>query len=141
MEQQEQSKNPLLADEIGQFNFPKKVVYDEKEMFELEQELDISSHLRWHNSKPKQETLEEAAEFEASLFYRKGSLDWNKYRQVFIEGAKWQQERSYSEEEVLRFSEWIVFEVEHYGCPTEENIIRALKEIKRILKSEQFKNK
>jgi hypothetical protein len=31
----------------------------EKEMFELEQELDIPSNLRWHNSKPKQETLEE----------------------------------------------------------------------------------
>jgi hypothetical protein len=28
----------------------------EKEMFELEQELDIPSNLRWHNSKPKQET-------------------------------------------------------------------------------------
>jgi hypothetical protein len=27
----------------------------EKEMFELEQELDIPSSLRWHNSKPKQE--------------------------------------------------------------------------------------
>jgi len=61
----------------------------------------------------KQETLEEAAEREASLFYEKGSLDWNKYRQVFIEGAKWQSEhgqkvghsvqveRSYNEEEVL----------------------------------------
>jgi len=32
----------------------------EKEMFDLEQELDIPSNLRWHNSKPKQETLEEA---------------------------------------------------------------------------------
>jgi hypothetical protein len=31
----------------------------EEEMFDLEQELDIPSHLRWHNSKPKQETLEE----------------------------------------------------------------------------------
>ena len=41
----------------------------------------------------KQETLEEVAEKEASLFYEKGSLDWNKYRQVFIEGAKWQQEQ------------------------------------------------
>lgn len=49
----------------------------------------------------KVETLEEAAEREASLFYEKGSLDWNKYRQVFIEGAKWQMDRSYSEEEVL----------------------------------------
>ena len=27
----------------------------EKEMFELEQELDIPSYMRWHNSKPKQE--------------------------------------------------------------------------------------
>ena len=48
----------------------------------------------------EQETLEEVAEKEASLFYEKGSLDWNKYRQVFIEGAKWQQERSYSEEDM-----------------------------------------
>ena len=48
----------------------------------------------------EQETLEEVAEKEASLFYEKGSLDWNKYRQVFIEGAKWQQERSYSEEDI-----------------------------------------
>jgi hypothetical protein len=32
----------------------------EKDMFELEQELDIPSHLRFHNS--KQETLEEAAQ-------------------------------------------------------------------------------
>ena len=47
------------------------------------------------------ETIEEAAERESSLFYEKGSLDWNKYRQVFIEGAKWQQNRSYSEEEVI----------------------------------------
>ena len=31
----------------------------EKEMFDLEQELDIPSHLRWHNSKPKQESPEE----------------------------------------------------------------------------------
>jgi hypothetical protein len=30
--------------------------YLEKEMFELEEQLDIPSHLRWHNSKPKQET-------------------------------------------------------------------------------------
>jgi len=46
----------------------------------------------------KQETLEEAAEKYAKQFdYAEDSspqLD-------FIEGAKWQQERSYSEEEVL----------------------------------------
>jgi hypothetical protein len=107
----------------------------EKEMFELEQELDIPSHLRWHNSKPKQEgyicpqtllqcddeccvsaedchikewtylsepkqeTLEEVAENYAEK--------WNdlenqfKLSSCFIAGAKWQQEKSYSEEEVL----------------------------------------
>jgi hypothetical protein len=49
---------------------------------------------------PKQETLEEAAENEASIFYEKGTIEWNKYRQVFELGAKWQAERMYSEEEV-----------------------------------------
>jgi len=43
---------------------------------------------------PKQETLEEAAE----RFY---STEDTKRDCNFIEGAKWQQERSYSEEEVL----------------------------------------
>jgi hypothetical protein len=38
---------------IGIISEPKQDL--EKEMFELEQELDIPSHLRWHNSKPKQE--------------------------------------------------------------------------------------
>ena len=28
----------------------------EKEMFDLEQQLDIPSSMKWHNSKPKQET-------------------------------------------------------------------------------------
>ena len=38
----------------------------EKEMFELEQELDIPSNLRWHNSKPKQEII--ATEEDAKIF-------------------------------------------------------------------------
>jgi hypothetical protein len=46
------------------------------------------------------ETLEEVAENEASIFYEKGTIEWNKYRQVFELGAKWQAERMYSEEEV-----------------------------------------
>lgn len=71
----------------------------EKEMFELEQELDIPSHLRWHNSKPKQETLEEAA------------LDYSGYeehRMDFIAGAKWQQERMYSEEDMNKYSDYVL---------------------------------
>jgi hypothetical protein len=39
---------------------PKPKTKPRKDMFELEQELDIPSHLRFHNS--KQETLEEAAQ-------------------------------------------------------------------------------
>jgi hypothetical protein len=49
---------------------------------------------------PKQETLKEVAENEASIFYEKGTIEWNKYRQVFELGAKCQSERSYNEEEV-----------------------------------------
>ena len=47
------------------------------------------------SEEPKQETLEEAAENKYGL-----SDKYSKNRIGFIEGAKWQQERSYSEEEV-----------------------------------------
>lgn len=70
----------------------------EKEMFELEQELNIPSNLRWHNSKPKQETLEEFAKRQTKL---------GKYQDQESAiicsirlGAKWQQERMYSEEDM-----------------------------------------
>jgi hypothetical protein len=53
---------------------------------------------------PKQETLEEAAEkiypnagYDDEMWCDSGEL----FREKFIEGAKWQQERMYSEEEVL----------------------------------------
>jgi hypothetical protein len=54
----------------------------------------------YFGGKPKQETLEKVAENEASIFYEKGTIGWNKYRQIFKDGAKWQAERMYSEEEV-----------------------------------------
>jgi hypothetical protein len=49
---------------------------------------------------PKQEAIAEAAENEASIFYEKGTIEWNKYRQVFELGSKWQAERSYSKEDL-----------------------------------------
>jgi hypothetical protein len=69
----------------------------EKEMFELEQELDIPSSMRWHNSKPKQETLEEAAEkyIETSAYMNLPPIDFIKF------GAKWQAERMYMEEKIF----------------------------------------
>ena len=60
-------------------------------------------------NKDKQETLEEAAENEASIFYEKGTIEWNKYRQVFELGAKWQAERMYSEKELFQ----IIAEILH----------------------------
>jgi len=67
----------------------------EKEMFELEQELDIPSSMRWHNSKPKQETLEEVLPKNSN-----GKYSRNEIEKAFESGAKWQAERMYSEEEV-----------------------------------------
>ena len=64
----------------------------EKEMFELEQELDIPSHLRWHNSKPKQETtLEEFIKKQLSL--GKYQDQESAIRHSIELGAKWQQEQ------------------------------------------------
>jgi hypothetical protein len=75
---------------------------------------------RWINKKfykiiipqeeAKQETLEEAAENYANLYYDKNSeltsvitesIEWSNRNHNFIEGARWQAQRSYSEEEVL----------------------------------------
>lgn len=72
----------------------------EKEMFELEQELDTPSHLRWHNSKPKQETLEEFAKQEAIKQYSEDTFGNLIVRKSIEKGAKWQQERMYSEEDL-----------------------------------------
>jgi hypothetical protein len=58
------------------------------------------------------ETLEEVAENEASIFYEKGTIEWNKYRQVFELGAKWQAERMYSEEDIaIAFNEGQAYSV------------------------------
>jgi methionine salvage enolase-phosphatase E1 len=69
-------------------------------MFELEQELDIPSHLRFHNS--KQETLEEAAQSHLSkVADGKEQLDM---LMKTSQGAIWQQQRSYTEEEMKLFA-------------------------------------
>ena len=57
----------------------------------------------------KTETLEEAA----LIRYGSDQFLWAKQRDGFVEGAKWQQERSYSEEEVkeiLTKCTWILTE-------------------------------
>jgi hypothetical protein len=78
---------------------------------------------------PKEETLEEFAEREATEFYEKGTVEWNKFRQLIEVGAKWQQERSYSEEEVIAFGEFIF----------KHTLLAHSKGVKNLF--EQFKNK
>jgi hypothetical protein len=65
-------------------------------MFELEQELDIPSHLRFHNS--KQETLEEATIHLSKVAdgKRTGYAD-----EDFIAGAIWQQATRREENEAV----------------------------------------
>jgi hypothetical protein len=65
--------------------------------------------------KPKQETLEEAAEklypenWESIM---EGQHDSNSYeRNAFIKGAKWQSERMYSEEETYRILHKLMMEI------------------------------
>jgi hypothetical protein len=54
----------------------------------------------------KQETLEEAAE---RITYHE-ELSWENTlsKRCFIEGAKWQSERMYSEEDMKQFAEWLI---------------------------------
>jgi hypothetical protein len=55
--------------------------------------------------------------------------NYNRYYDDFIEGAKWQSERSYSEEEVIEFGEFIF----------KHTLLAHSKGVKNLF--EQFKNK
>jgi hypothetical protein len=56
----------------------------------------------------KQETLEEASEYFAhNNFNMHDTNNYKTLKQGFEQGAKWQQERMYSEEEVLKFGQWL----------------------------------
>lgn len=59
------------------------------------------------------ETLEEAAE---KLF-----PDSNIQKRIFIKGAKWQQDRMYSEKDMIDFSEWVSL-----NFPNQHNYLRNL---------------
>ena len=54
----------------------------------------------------EKETLEEAAEE-----WIKGWGGLSNSKQSFIEGANWQAERMYSEEDMIEFAKWIFLEV------------------------------
>ena len=55
---------------------------------------------------PKQETLEEAA----SKYYN--NFEKRKEEFAFIDGAKWQEQKMYSEEDMKEFGQWMTSGVE-----------------------------
>jgi len=66
---------------------------------------------------PKQETLEEAAKNESEYL-----ADWEDkemYQKGFIDGAKWQAKRSYSEEEVIEFGKFMLLGNHEYKSYTD----------------------
>jgi acetone carboxylase gamma subunit len=88
---------------------------------------------------PKQETLEEAAErlYPPILENNHPFEDWDKnkqYRDEWINGAKWQAERMYSEEDMINFHKWVY---------QKNRLEESDKTTKELLKEwfEQFKKK
>jgi hypothetical protein len=77
-------------EELGLYEEPKQETFDF-----MSKELDIERKRVY-----KQETLEEAAEKYVKSDLKKTPL-YGMFNDTFIEGAKWQMERMYSEEEVL----------------------------------------
>ena len=76
----------------------------------------------------KQETLEEAAENYGWRIKKNTFSDVIKANELadsakhdFIEGAKWQAERMYSEEDMIEFNEWVSL-----NFPNQHNYLRAL---------------
>ena len=92
--------NPIIPKEEN--------IYDEYLKDELKKYKDVKTIVF---NKPKQEILlEESLEEAAKKWLNKDGLNvCNHYDTIpsFIAGAKWQQERSYSEEEVLELWNWL----------------------------------
>ena len=91
-------------------NTPKeKVIEDWNEFQHLDEEgITVKEFLE----NQKQETIEESAEKYAN---KKGDIPTTKledaiFRQGFIDGAKWQQQQMYSEEDLLNFGAFVRIE-------------------------------
>ena len=60
----------------------------------------------------KQQTLEEAAENVFDIFQNENPIVPHKhidaFKLGFMKGAKWQQKRMYSEEDMKQFAEWLI---------------------------------
>ena len=101
--------------------------------------MELNNHIKSEINKNKQETIEEAVK-RLCVFNISKSQD--EIRSVFFRlGAEWQQERSYSEEDMNQFA----FQcVASFLSNNENKVEMSLVEIildRNIKKFEQFKNK
>lgn len=75
----------------------------------------------------KQETLEEAAEY-----FIQGFGEYNTPKQSFIEGAKWQAKKMYSEEELRNAMNWMLTQYfEFHEQPTTGRIDHYIQSLKQ----------
>jgi hypothetical protein len=103
-----------LNDDGQEYGFPDmskyKIIIPQEEPKQEDEIIDISDHDgignavdNLNNEEPEKETLEEAAENFANSkeWINGGASNWVQFS--FKEGAKWMQERMYSEEEMIEF--------------------------------------
>jgi hypothetical protein len=66
----------------------------------------------------EKETIEEAAKkrYIEGVYVINGIDICNASRECFIEGAEWQKERSYSEEDMLNFAWFLIKNIGQYSC-------------------------
>jgi hypothetical protein len=85
----------------------KKLKYMSDKWDKLNKELDDALEEEFGSEEPKQETLEEAAKkrYIEGVYVINGIDICNASKECFIEGAKYQSERMYSE--AIEFAEWI----------------------------------
>ena len=77
----------------------------------------------------KKETLEEVAERFTKVWFNNNAFT----KELFIEGVKWQQDRSYSEEEVLEFTQTIIQQYKFGNTNIEQ--LDLLKETLQLFKN------
>jgi hypothetical protein len=96
-----ETANDLVGNSKQDWFCPKCNSYVSAESVTFEENHQICNTGVIVKEEPKQETLEEAAnEYENSFKEADGTESVD-----FIEGAKWQQERSYSEEDMIQFAQ------------------------------------
>ena len=82
---------------------------------------------------PKQETLEEVAEkilIDYGIKYKGEKLNVSEVKKLMVNMAKWQQERSYSEEEIMNALHSVELKYNRDFTKIYEGVLEYLKELK-----------